>query len=234
MAKKSKKVKAEVKMFPAIEVFAAACAAYRINNKNYYKDTVVSQTPDAEGNYPVLGHANKVTMRSILMEERKNPDWVIISEDRENAVTIRDYWQCKLMDVLIGTASEFVRTVVDLSNREEFAANDWLGLATVASLPSSYEKSMERDRRKEVKLEATICSSHFGAIGDKVSGSAEVIDCNYNINWDVYIVTAKFNGNVISFTYRNKLDIGVVVNFKGTIKYHRDNSTTQLTRVRII
>lgn len=214
-----------VRMFSADAVFAAACAAQRINGEylkfsDFNTETEITRRP------------NKELLRSILIEPEFEA--VVTDADRKQADEIRNYFRCKLMDVLAGTASDFLRNAVDLASRDEIAANDWLNLAIISSLPQSYVRSIERDAAKMQKDEAMSVSQHFGNVGDKVTGKATVIDSRYSQNWGVYFVTAKFGTKVILFSYRNTLEAGAEVEFKGTVKAHRENFVTQLNRVKLI
>jgi hypothetical protein len=218
--------KAEVRKFPAADVWAAACAAQRINGEylkepqNEYDDqyNVISSRP-----------ANKVLMRSILIE---NPE-LVMEEDRLQAALVQQYFLCKLSEVLSGQANGFTRSAVDLASREEFESNDWMGLATVACLPHSYQRGVERDARTERKMEAQFGSQHFGTVGDKVAGELAVLESRYSQKWETWYVTASVGTNVVLFAYRGELKAGTKHRFKGTVKAHREDRVTQLNRVRL-
>jgi hypothetical protein len=213
-------------MFSGIDVFAAACAAQRINGE-YLKEPSYVMDDD----YKVIStrEANKVLMRKILIDQPE----LATDEDRARADEIRQYFQCKLMEVLTERANDFTRTAMELGGREQFAANDWLGLATVACLPQSYVRGLERDKRDEVKQEAVYTSQHFGKVGDKINGTLTVLESRYSEKWATHYVTATCDGNVMLFAYRNELAAGVKHKFAGTIKAHRDDNITQLNRVRL-
>lgn len=210
------------RMYDALTVWAASCAAYRINNA-YLKEAL-----SLDGKHK---HANKILMRMILVEP--TDEHCITDADRQQADTIRNYYLCKLMEVLSGTATPFLKSAVELASREEFAANDWLGLATIASLPAGYERSLVRDKLNEQKMEAIMRSQHFGTVGDRISGTATIIDSRWSKMWEVFYTTARFENNVILFTYRTELKTGTEVEFAGTVKSHRDDNITQLNRVKI-
>jgi len=137
------------------------------------------------------------------------------------------------MEVLSGNANSFVRNAVELASREEFADNDWYGLSTVACLPQSYMRGIERDKRNEIKQEAQLGSRHFGRIGDKTSGKLVVLESRYSQQWMTHYVTAKVSNDVVLFSYRESLESGKEFSLKGTIKAHRDDNITQLNRVRL-
>lgn len=214
-------------MFKAEDVFAAACAAQRINGV-YLKDAQTEMDPVTYETISVK-QPNKVIMRQMLTEHAE----LITDVDRYNAQVVRNYFQCKLIEVLSNTANDFIRNAVDLASREEFASNDWLGLATVACLPQSYERGLKRDERNEIKSDAIAVSKHFGKVGDRVAGECEIIDARYSQNWDTWYINAKHGTDVILFAYKKELEVGKTYQFSGTVKGHRDDSVTQLNRVKI-
>ena len=221
---RAKRKAVEYPTIDAATVWAAACAALRVNGTY----TKVSFVKDPEVEKSEIVRPNKDIMREFMF----NPS-TITDADREQADLIRTYWRNKMMDILTGTANLFTSQAVELASKEEFKANDWLGLATISYLPFGYTKSVVRDEQKIQKMEAVSVSQHFGKVGDKVTGTATVIDSRYSDKWSTYYVTAKFGTNVIFFAYRNSLEAGATINFAGTIKAHRDDAITQLNRVKI-
>lgn len=222
---KAKRKAVEYPTIDAAIVWAAACAAFRVNGLY----TKVPLVKDSEAEKQELIRPNKDIMREFMF----NPS-TITDADREQGDVVRTYWRNKLMDVLSGTAMKFTSQAVDLAGKDEFKANDWLGLATIAYLPFGYTKGIVRDEQKMQKMEAVTISQHFGKIGDKVEGTATVFESRYSEKWGTYYVTAKHGKNVILFTYRSALNAEDVIQFKGTVKAHRDDNITQLNRVKII
>jgi hypothetical protein len=223
----ARKSKVEVQKFPASDVWAAACAAQRINGE-YLKDRTYTY---AEDSYTVLStkEANKVLMRTLLVSQPE----LVQDEDRLLGAVVQQYFHCKLMDVLANRATDFTRTAVELAGREEFLSNDWLGMATVACLPQSHSRGLVRDASMERKMEAQMCSKHFGTPGEKVQGEFTVIECRYSQKWETWYVSATIGANVVLFAYRGELAAGTKHKFKGTIKAHREDNVTQLNRVRL-
>lgn len=219
-----------IQMFPAALVWAAACAAQRINGEYLKADL---NTYDANQNLVSSRQANKVVMRALLLGQEKPMVSGITDADRQQGEAARQYWQGKMLEVLQNQANDFTRGAIELANREEFAANDWLGLATVAFLPEGYKRGQVRDDRRYAKQDAQLSSQHFGQVGDKVTGNLEVIESRYSVNWNTYYVTARYGTNVVLFSYRSNLEAGHKAQFAGTIKRHRDDNVTQLNRVRL-
>lgn len=217
MAKRQK----PVKDLSTLDVFAAACAAQRINGEYLRSPQIVynEQTHQSE----TVREANKHLMGQLLHDSTKFG--MITDADRTQAETIRTYFQCKLMDVLANTASEFTKMTVSLASQEEIKSNNFYAMAVIASLPTRYERSSKRE-------DAQLLSQHFGQIGDRISGEFDIIDCHYSNNWNTWYINAAFNNNIVLFAYKNELE-KKRYSFSGTVKSHRDNNVTQLNRVRV-
>lgn len=221
---RAKRKAVEYPTITANVVWAAACAAQRVNGL-YTKVSVLSDPENPESK---VVRPNKDLMREFML----NPS-TLTDADHKQAEVVRTYWLNKLMDVLSGKANPFTSQAIELAGKDEFKANDWLSLATIAYLPFGYEKGLIRDEQKQMKIEAEMISQHFGKVGEKVTGTATVIESRYSEKWGTWYVTAKFGTNVVLFAYRNELKANDVVEFAGTVKAHRENSVTQLNRVKI-
>lgn len=224
-----RKAKTTVVMFNINDVFAAACAAQRINGE-YLRSPEYSFDEKTVEN-KIVRQSNKDLVHKMLTD----PDMAafVTDSDRKDSETVRTYFQCKLMDVLSNTANEFTKLAVSLASRSEIASNDRYSLAVIASLPKSHISGIERDKKNESKADAMSLSQHFGTIGTRVTGECEVIDARFSHNWNIWYVTARFNNNVILFTYKSELATGAKHQFTGTVKSHRENNVTQLNRVKI-
>ncbi len=219
-------VRKNEQMFPAADLWAAACAAQRLNGE-YLKE----RTHTYDDNYAVTStrEANKVVMRRLLIDAPHE----ILDEDRLKGVMVQTYFQCKLMDVLADRANDFTRTAVELASREEFLSDDRLALATVACLPQSWARGIKRDAQTERKMDAQLGSQHFGKIGEKVQGELTILESRYSQKWETWYVSAKVGINVVLFAYRGELKPDTVHKFRGSIKAHREDNVTQLNRVRL-
>lgn len=218
-----------VVMFNTDDVFAAACAAQRINGKYARSTEYVFDNTTAESK--IVCEANKSLVRKILTDPDMNN--IVTAADKQESQTIRTYYQCKIMDILSNSANEFTKLAVSMASKEEIASNDSYSVAIIASLPQCYVRSVERDIKNEAKMDAMIVSQHFGNVGDKVNGECEIIDSRYSTNWNTWYISATFNKNMMLFSYKSELEVGKKYSFSGTVKSHRDNNITQLNRVKI-
>ena len=103
----------------------------------------------------------------------------------------------------------------------------------VPCLPASQARGQAR-ADTDSRLRQTV-NQHVGQVGDKVSLDIEVLRTSYSQNFNTWFVTAVDSENrSVFFSYRAPLDAGAKVQVRGTVKAHRDNSTTQLNRVTVL
>ena len=199
----------------ASDVWAAACAAQRINGA--YLKTI------EDGK-------NTETNRQILDNFLANAD--LISEaDREQGEAVRRYYKGLTFKILQGKKlNDFDNTAMVIANRDVIESN--YDVAVIASLPSCYERAVKRDNLNR-KIEGA-SGGFIGRIGEKVKINIEVIRSVFSQQWGVYFVTGiTAEDQVVFFSYRDAIPAGKLVIAQGTVKAHRDNST-QLNRVKVV
>jgi len=202
--------------FNADDVWAAACAAQRING-SYVKMVPADQKGD--------------TNRQIVDMFLGQPD-LIQQADRDLAEKVRTYYKGFTFKILKGIKlSDFDNTAMVIANRDVIESN--YDLAVICSLPSCYERGVKRD-----SLNQRIDFANGGTIGvpgNKVRiEGAEVIKCNFSQQYNTFFVTCiTKEDQVVFFALRKDVPLGQVVNIEGTIKSHRDSNTTQLNRAKV-
>ena len=202
--------------FNADDVWAAACAAQRING-SYVKMVPADQKGD--------------TNRQIVDMFLGQPD-LIQQADRDLAEKVRTYYKGFTFKILKGIKlSDFDNTAMVIANRDVIESN--YDLAVICSLPSCYERGVKRD-----SLNQRIDFANGGTIGvpgNKVRiEGAEVIRCNFSQQYNTFFVTCiTKEDQVVFFALRKDVPLGQVVNIEGTIKSHRDSNTTQLNRAKV-
>lgn len=203
--------------YNADDVWAAAVAAQRVNNK-YIKYV----EPDAI--------ESQKSNRDLLMDFISNPS-TIHDEDREQGKLIRKYYQGLTFKVLQGKKlSPFDIDVMQLANRDVITS--FYDVAVITSLPSCYERNIKRDQ-DERRID-TARGGFVGVAGNKVELEIEVLRCVYSKNYFVYFVTGVTNEDqAVFFSFKQELKSGNKVKIRGTVKAHRDNST-QLNRVKVL
>lgn len=205
--------------FNASDVWAAACAAQRING-NYVK--AVSEV--AEGQ-------NVKTNRQIVEMFLGQTD-LIQQADRDLAEKVRTYYKGFTFRILKGIKlNEFDSTAMTIANRDTIEST--YDLAVICSLPSCYERAVKRD---SVNQRVEFASGGFiSSPGSKVRlNNIEVLKSNYSQQYGVYFVTClTAEDQVLFFSYKNGLEVGKFVSIEATVKAHRDNST-QLNRAKVV
>lgn len=205
--------------YKADDVWAAACAAQRING-SYVKYL----NPDIN---PEVTETNRMIMDRFL----SNPD-SIDQVDRDMAEKVRTYYKAFTFKILRGIKlNEFDNNAMLIANRDTITSS--YDVAVTCSLPSCYARGVARD---EVNRRIEFANGGYvGSLGAKVQlKSIEVIKSNFSQQYGVYFVTGITpEDQVVFFSYRNTIDPGKIINIAGTVKAHRENST-QLNRVKVL
>ena len=210
------------------DVWAAACAAQRINGEYLKEPQRVFDK--ATG----LTHDAKKRNRDIMMEFLANPTQLTV-DDVERGEYCRQFLQNDLtFRTLKGKTGDF-----DTAIRKVLAVQDQFDtwhhkyeLAIVACLPASVERSEVRQNSESRVQFAT--GGLIGEIGNKVDLNVEVLNSNYSKQYNIYWVRAITEADqAVFFSSREAYDPGTHLTVKGTVKAHKDN-LTQLNRVKVL
>jgi hypothetical protein len=216
-------------LFPVATVWAAACAAHRINGR-YIRQDEFNYRDHVEDN-PVL---TATASRTIMTELLANPD-CLTAQDFEQGAECQNFLQNDItFRALKNKLTEFdSATSKVLAVEENFdSAQHKYELAVIASLPASRMRALERQATDSRVRQST--GEYVGAVGDKVALDVEVIKTNYSQQWNTWYATAITSDNrAVFFAFREQLTIGNSILIKGTVKAHR-TGTTQLNRVKIV
>jgi hypothetical protein len=208
--------------FNADDVWAAACQAQRVNGA-YVKLSVSSESD------PSMDQKSNRQLVELLLADTTQ----ITDEDREQAKTVRKYYQAFTFKILKGIKlSEFDNTAMLIANRDIIDSN--YDVAVMASLPSCYERGVKRDGVDQRVKFAT--GGYIGNIGDKVTVTVEILKTMYSQKWNTnYVTGITSDDQAVFFAYNHidNVEIGNTYTFFGTVKAQRDNST-QLNRVKVI
>lgn len=214
--------------FPAIDVWAAACGAQRINGD--YVKLVTSYATNDEILPNSLQNPVKETNR-MVMDRLLNDTSLITEEDRNQAELVRNYYKGLTFKILQGKRlSEFENNAMVFANRDVIESN--YEIAVIASLPSSYERSVKRDNDSR-KLE-NARGGHIGNVGDKVKVNVEVVRSSFSQQYNTYFISGvTTDDQAVFFSYKQPIDSGKLIVAHGNVKRHGEN-TTQLNRVKVI
>jgi hypothetical protein len=204
----------------ADDVWNAACAAQRING-SYIKLSMISESDTTKTKL-----SNRMIVEQLLSDQSG-----ITDEDRDQGKKVRAFYQALTFKILQGKhLTDFDNTAMLIANRNVITST--YDIAVIASLPSCYERGVER---QTVEQRVNFATGGFvGKAGDKVKLEIEVIKCTYSHSYNVFFVTGiTTDDQPVFFSYKNKVPAGDTMNIYGTVKAHRDN-TTQLNRVKVL
>ena len=204
----------------ADDVWAAACQAQSINNA-YVKLSMISESDPSETRL-----SNRIITEGLLTET-----FNITDEAREQGKKVRAFYQALTFKILQGKhLTDFDNTAMLLADRDIITST--YDVAVIASLPSCYERGVERQLTEQRVNFAT--GGFINKAGDKVKLEIEVIKCTYSHSYNVFFVTGiTEQDQPVFFSYKEKVPTGDTMNIFGTVKAHRDN-ITQLNRVKVI
>jgi hypothetical protein len=209
------------------DVWAAACHAQRING-NYIKQDVW-ELPSETATAMALSRKSN---RNIMMEALENP-FMITDEDRSAGAECLTFISNDMtFRALQNKLTDFDRSVMKITAVTDrfFPQSHRLELATVACLPNSHQRAMKRIQEQD-RLNQT--AGLIGAVGDKVTVTADIVRCVFSQKWNTYYATGiTANNETVFFAIREPLNTGTTLSFRGTVKAHRDGQT-QLNRVSV-
>lgn len=209
-------------VYSVADVFAAACAAQRINGSYLKNDDI---TFHDDGDHTVNNVANKTLVHQFLKGELG-----MTLEDHEMGDKVMQYCRSLTFKLLSDKRlSEFEQAMLTIVEKSTTDSN--YDIAVVASLPASYERSLVRAEQNVRLREASGCID--ADVGSKVELDIEVVRCNYSNEWNVFYVTAITEGGVVFFAQSNKIDVDSKVRIKGKVKRHKEDRT-QLSHVKLI
>jgi hypothetical protein len=206
--------------YPAEVVWAAACAAYRINS-GYLK------YPDIQD-----GKILKPTNRDLVK--------LYLAIDNSEFITDRDRMQgtrCRqtlknavTMAALKGEMSEWNLLVAQMTALDRIETE--YEVSVITALPKSYDQVVAREN---VDSRLAHCdTSMIGRLNERLTLAGEIVRCNYSAKYNTFYVTVITDANQqVFFAYRERLDPGRLIRFSGRVKRHADRAT-QLSRVKLI
>ena len=201
--------------FSQTQAWAAACAAYRLNDNQYLKT----------GLLPAGKKSNQELVREVLANGG------ITVEDQEQGQTVRDYIsKVVTMATLKGTLDTWGQEMARVSQLDTVETS--YDLHIIASLPQTYHRYLERERVHE-RLSQT-GTDYVARIGDKLELNVEVLENKWSQKWSTYYVTVVDTDNrAWYFAHRKSLNKGEQYTIRGTVKRLADRMV-QLNRVKLI
>lgn len=207
----------KTKTFNFETVWAAACAAYRIN-----------------GSYIKRGDNSASASNFRLMCNFLDNNHEIIDEDIEMGNSIREYYQNKVVDLLLDQ-NPFLHNLVTLAQQEQFSGHEhYQKLGIICYSPEAYRKALVDDEIYQLSLH----SEHQGKLGDRIQQTFKILKKVPSDVHRCYFFTAISGNNRYFFGSSNasvqSINLGADVILKGTIKAHIKDGVTQLNRVTLV
>jgi hypothetical protein len=210
------------------DVWAAACAAQRINGE-YLKESTYTYN-EASGQTVLDKRRN----RDIMMEFLQNPDRLLV-EDVEAGEQARNFLQKDLtFRALKGRLTDFDQSISKcLAVADRFyTVSHRYEMAVIASLPNSVRRSQERQNTEQRLKFAQ--GGLIGQPGDRVTANAEVISANYSQQYNIFWIRAITDKDQpVTFSNKQKFDAGTHLTIQGKVKAHLNN-LTQLNYVKVL
>jgi hypothetical protein len=210
------------------DVWGAACYAQRINGTYIKEDHW--EWPSETATAMQLKHKSN---RNIMMDALENP-FMITDEDRvAGEACLKFISNDMTFRALQNKLTDFDRSVIKITAVTDrfFPQSHRLELATVACLPNSHQRALKRIEEQDRLNQA---AGYIGAIGDKVTVTLDIVRCVFSQKWNTYYATGiTENNETVFFAFREPLNTGTTLTFRGTVKAHRDGQT-QLNRVAVV
>lgn len=206
--------------YPAEQVWAAACAAYRING-GYLKN------PDIQDGR-IVRPTNRELVRLYLALDQSQ--YVTDQDRRQGALCRQTLQNAVTMAALKGQASEWNLLTAQIAALERIETE--YQLSVITALPKSYDQTVTREN---VDSRLAYCEDMpVGAVNDVVTVVGEVVRCNYSAKWNTnYATVITLDNHQVFFAYREPLRVGRQIKLRGRVKRHADRAT-QLSRVKIL
>ncbi len=207
--------------FTADQVWAAACAAQRINGEYVKMD---------QWNYEVnppqlLKEANKSMVKGWL---RTQDFSLVTAADYEAGVKARNHFKSYTLLAIAGRLNDFQNTAMQIASKDSFTGRDMYDFAVISCLPSVADRDTARN---ELKRDIYASEQLIGQPGETIQGLINVVGCRYNQNYNKYRITARMGESFIDFWFSQELKGELTI--KGKIKSLRGDKTTQLNYVKI-
>ena len=210
------------------DVWAAACAAQRING-GYFKEP--SYEWDEAANTSRLTRRRN---RDVMMEFLQNPHQLSV-DDVETGEQVREFLQKDLtFRALKGQLTEFDSAVSKCIAVQDgfYTVSHRYELAVVAALPNSVQRSQERQNTEQRLKFAQ--GGLIGKPGDRITTNVEVISANYSQQYNIFWIRGiTEQDQPVTFSNKEKFDVGTHLTIQGKVKAHREN-ITQLNYVKVL
>jgi hypothetical protein len=206
--------------YPAEWVWAAACAAYRING-GYRK------YPDIQDG-KIVAPANRELVKLYL--NINNCEFITDADRQQGAQCQQTLKNSVTLRALKGELDEWSLLIARMTALEDVTTD--YEVSVITALPKSYDQVVARENL-DGRL-AHCDSTPVGRVSEPVTLEGEIVRVSYSNRFNTYYTTVITVANQeVFFAYRERLVTTRRIRFCGRIKRHAGRAT-QLSRVKIL
>jgi hypothetical protein len=202
----------------ADQVWAVACAAYRVNG-GYFKQPQVTDQ----------GVITRPTNRELVRQYLAEPGSVTADDLEQGRKCRQDLLKQATMAALKNQATEWTLLTADMAALDTVTTD--YQVSVITAMPKSHSQNLARET---VDSRLAYCDSDpVGRIDERVEITGEVVRSNYSNQYNTHYVTVITDTNRQAFfAYRERIEPGANIRICGRVKRHADRAT-QLSRVKI-
>ena len=206
--------------YTADQVWAAACAAYRVNG-GYLKH------PEVNDQGVITRHTNRDLVRRYLLDAGEH--YVTATDRRQGTKCRQDLLKQATMSALRNRATEWDLLTAEMAGLGTITTD--YEVSVITAMPKSHAQNLTRE---SVDGRLAYCdSTPVGPVNHRVDIRGEVVRSNYSSQYNTHYVTVITDDNrQVFFAYRERIEPGANIRICGRVKRHADRAT-QLSRVKI-
>ena len=206
--------------YSADRVWAAACAAFRING-------AYRKYPDIQDG-KIVAPANRELVKLYLAID--NCEFVTDADREQGAVCLQTLKNSVTLQALRGELDEWSLLVARMTALEDITTD--YEISVITALPKNYYQIIEREN---INSRLAHCdNTGVGRVNELVTLSGEIVRVSYSNRFNTFYTTVITDANQqVFFAYRERLDTGRRIRFSGRVKRHA-GTATQLSRVKLV
>lgn len=206
--------------YPAEQVWAAACAAFRING-------AYRKYPDIQDG-KIVAPANRELVKLYLAMD--DCEFVTDADRAQAAVCQQTLKNSVTLQALKGELDEWSLLVARMTALEDVTTD--YEISVITALPKNYYQIIEREN---INSRLAHCdTTTVGRVNEVVTVEGEIVRVNYSNRFNTFYTTVITDTNQeVFFAYRERLATTRQIRICGRIKRHAGRAT-QLSRVKLV
>jgi len=197
-------------LYTAQQFWGAAVAAQRIN-----------------GHY-VKRHSNTTSNYDVMVKCLQEN--TVTSEDIEQGMKVRDFFQGLMFQFIQGTLQEFMLAAFNASTPENFSLKQREAYL-IASLPQTYLREIEKRNSRDLIDSLEEKSQPYSQPGSKLPDNfvVTIVTCTFNNKYGNFSVNALHENYLFFFWSHRAFTPNAKVVIHGKVQQHYHNQTTQIS-----